>query len=368
MGQNILSAGKDALQEIRGQVLELDGCKARVDELTQEENKQERALALREKQIADEITETLKKRKDEVGAAFLTEEEKLKARLKKLKSKKEKYKSGKVSERIGEETAGLAKENADLREEAKAAFRQAHAPRCLNTAVYYGLFMPKGLPDYLLCALVFLFLFVAVPVGVHFLLPEKMGGHWSSWVVIYLVCILLFGGLYVYIHNHSKEKHGEVLIKGRRIRSKMRLNKRTMSKIRRQIVKDKDESVYGLESFDQEIGEVQAELEETMQRHKDALRVFEESTRGLIIEEIRGRYQVDIDRMKEQHEETYRELRMVQEKVKQKSLYVAENYEAFLGREFVNLVALDVMLAKMEEGKAETIGAALACYKEEGNV
>lgn len=368
MGQNILSAGKDVLLEIRGQVLELDGSRARVDELTMEEDKQERALALREKQISDEIADTLKKRKDEVGAAFLAEEEKLKTRLKKLKSKKEKYKSGKVSERIVEETAGLTKENADLKEEAKTAFRQAHAPRCLNTAVYYGLFMPKGVQDYLLCAGVFLLLFVAVPVGTHFLLPEKMAGHWSSWVVIYLVCILLFGGLYVYIHNHTKEKHGEALIKGRRIRSKIRFNKRTMSKIRRQIIKDKDESIYGLESFDQEIGEVQAELEDTLQRRKDALRVFEETTRGLIIEEIRGRYQADVDKMKEQHEETYRELRAVQEKVKQKSLYVAENYEAFLGREFVNLAALDVMLTKMEEGKAETIGAALACYKEEGNV
>lgn len=365
MEQNILSAGKDTLLEIRGQVLELDGCKSRVDELTGEEEKLERAVAIREKQIAEEIAETVRKRNAEVASAFDQEEEKLRDRLKKVKTKKERFKNGKMSERIEVETAGLSAENKQLKQEAKSAFRQAHAPAVLNTGLYYGLFMPKGPGDLLICLVTFLLLFAAVPVGVYYLIPNPRTWYWA---LIYIGAILLFGGIYVLIHNHTKGKHGEVLVKGRRIRSKIRQNRKVMAKIRRQIEKDKDESVYGLEQFDQEIAAVQQEQTDLAARRKDALAYFENTTRLAIMDEIRTRNQADLDRLKEQHEETYRELKETQDKVKQKSLYVAENYEAFLGREFVSATVLDQMLELMEQNKAATVGEALALYKTDGAV
>lgn len=360
-----MSAGRDTLLEIRGQVLELDGCKARVEELVIEEERQERTLAIREKQITEEISETLRKRKEEIGAAFQEEEEKLRARQKKLKIKKERYKNGRMSERIEAETAGLAEENDQLRAEAKSAFRQSHTPQILNTAAYYSLFMPKNLSEYLTCLLTLLVLFTAVPVGVYYLLPDPKGWYW---ILIYLGAILLFGGGYVLIHNYTKANYTDALIKGRRLRSRILLNKRAISKIRRQIERDKDESIYGLEQFDEEIEAVQQELEEMIQRRKDAMNYFEGTTKTAIIEEIRGRNQAELERMRDEHEATYQELKATQDKVKQKTLYVAENYEAFLGREFVSATVLDRLLEQMEQGKADTIGTALALYKEEGSV
>ena len=105
-----------------------------------------------------------------------------------------------------------------------------------------------------------------------------------------------------------------------------------------------------------------------IQRRKDAMNYFEGTTKTAIIEEIRGRNQADLERMRDEHEATYQELKATQDKVKQKTLYVAENYEAFLGREFVSATVLDRLLEQMEQGKADTIGTALALYKEEGSV
>lgn len=365
MEQNILAAGIDTLLEMKEQVLELDGCRARVDELTVEDERLERAVSIKEKQIAEEITDTVKRRKEEVAGTFTEEEEKLRSREKKLRAKKEKFKNGKMSERIEAETAGLMEENEQLAGEAKSVFKQSHTPRICNTALYYGLFMPKNVQDFAICTVAFVLLFVAVPVGAYFLIPEPKAWYW---IVIYLVAILLFGGLYVLIHNHTKSKYTETLAKGRRIRSRIRLNRKTMAKIRRQIEKDKDESVYGLDRFDQEIEEVRREMEETVERRKDALAEFENVTKEAIAEEIRSRNQDELERMKEQHGQTYQELKDTQDKVKQKTLYIAENYEALLGKEFVTATVLEHMLELMDQNKADTIGAALALYKSEGNV
>lgn len=368
MGQNILAAGKETLLEIREQVLELDGCRTRVGELTLEEDKLERAVTLREKQMGDEIADTIKKRRNEITATFQKEETKLQEQQKKLRSKKEKYKSGKMSERMKSETAGLAEENRELRAEARSAFKQGRAPRILNTSLYYGLFMPKSFVDLAICLVTFLVLFALVPMGIHQILPEAVTKFWWHWVLVYVVIILLFGGLYVWIHNQTKAKYGDTLVKGRRIRSKIRLNLRTMAKIRRQIRRDKDESVYGLEQFDEEIAAVQAEAEELARRKKDAMAYFENTTKGAITEEIRGRIQPEIDRMHEEHEAVRQALKSTQDKVKQKALYVAENYEALLGKEFISATVLSRLLELMEQGKAETIGAALAAYKAEGKL
>lgn len=368
MERNILAAGKDTLLEIREQVLELDGCRTRAEELTQEESKLERAVTLREKQMNEEIADTIKKRRNEVMVTFQKEEGKLQEQQKKLRAKKEKYKSGKMSERIKSETAGLVEENRELAAEARSAFKQSRTPRILNSALYYGLFMPKNAADLLICMVAFVILFVLAPIGLHQILPEAVTRFWWHWVLIYVMLILLFGGLYVLIHNKTKAAYGETLVKGRRIRGRIRLNKRTMAKIRRQIRRDKDESVYGLEHFDEEIAAVQVEAQELAQRKKDALAYFESTTKGAITEEIRGRILPEIERMKEEHDAIRQTLKSTQDKVKQKSLYVAENYEALLGKEFISATVLSRLLELLEQGRADSIGAALALYKAEGKL
>ena len=368
MERNILAAGKETLLEIREQVLELDSCRIKADELTQEENKLDRAVTQRGKQMNDEITDTIKKRRNEVMVTFQKEEGKLQDRQKKLRAKKEKYKSSKMSERMKTETATYEEENRELATEARAAFKQSRTPRILNTSLYYGLFMPKGGKDFLICLVTFVILFVLIPMGLHQALPEVITKFWWHWVLIYVMLILLFGGLYVWIHNTTKAKYGDILVKGRRIRGRIRLNKRTMAKIRHQIRKDKDESVYGLEHFDEEIAAAQQEAKDLAQRKKEALAYFESTTSSTIAEEIRGRIQPEIDRMQEEHESVRQALKAIQDKVKQKSLYVAENYEALLGKEFVNATVLSHLLELMEQGRAENIGAALALYKTEGKL
>ncbi len=362
MESNILSGELEDLNGLKNILLELDGFKDKNDELVTEEEKLEKAIKSKEKAIADEIAATSKKRKDEIEATYDEQLEKTRSRIKKIRSRKEKSKSAKISERIEAETAQLKEEYRQMQLESKAMLKQNKVPSFSNTRFFYALFLPRGMGDLAIIALTLVIVLLILPCFIYFyLLPvEKM----VYLILIYFITVILFGGLYMLIDNNIKDKHKDTIKRVYRLRLKITDNKKRREKIRKSILRDKDESQYGLDNFDQELSELDDELKSIMEQKKEALSVYENTTRFVIGEEIKARNQDELNTMKRGYGEVYVEVRDTEEKIKSLSMDIANNYEAFMGKEFMAIEKLNILIDIMTDNELKTISEALGFYKE----
>lgn len=362
MENAILHAGIEELNTIKEHVLELEGYQDRNAELLKEETRLDKLIDSKEKDLNDETETTLKKRKNELIDTYESQLGTLSARSKKIKAKKEKDKGAKVTERIAEETAELREKNKELALEIKTKMKADKTPKLCNTTLFYACFMPKSLLEFLIFILGLFVVFLAIPFGIYQLPFAKKYGE-IALAIIYVILILLVGSVYLAINNKVKEKHLDTLRAVRGLRNQYRRNVKNIRDIQRGIKNDSDESAYGLEQYDEELAEINAELQRVTEEEKKALNTFETVTTPQIKAEIKGRYEEELMNLREKYKETCAEQKNMEEKVKDFSLMMSKQYEAYLGKDMLTVSKLDKLISRIQKGEAADIGEALALEK-----
>lgn len=358
MEGNVLLAGIEELNTAKEMLLELNGCRLKKEEQEKEEARLEKAVEGKEKAMNDEIAATAKRRKSEIEASYDAQIDTVRAREKKIKAKKEKQKGMKVSERIEAETAELRDKNRQLKNDGKAVMQTERVPRFCNTTLFYAWFMPRSLKEILILLLTVLAVFGALPCLIYLFLPEKKPLYL---VLIYLAVIVVFGGLYLVAVNRIKEKHLDALRRMRGLRNQTHLGKKQIKQVARGIRKDKDESAYGLENFDEELAEAAKELERIVKEKTGALETFERETRLIVAEEIKKNYEEELAALRQEHETAYRGQKQAEERVKELSLELSGRYESVLGKEKMTVAEIDRLISYIQEGRAANISEALRC-------
>ncbi len=362
MESNILSGGLDSLHELKDILLELNEYMDHNDVLASEESKLEKTIKNKEKAIADEIVSTTRKRKDEIEATYNEQLDKTRTRIKKIQDRKEKSKSAKMFERIEAETSQLKEEYRQMVLESKAIRKQNKIPSFYNSRLFYALFLPKGMGDMAIIIMTLVTILLVIPCVFYFyVIPQE---NMIYLILIYFITVIFFGGLYMLIDNNVKDKHLESIKKVYRLRSEISDNKRKRDIIRRRILKDKDESRYGLDSFNRELSELDNELKSIMEQKKDALSVFENTTRHIIGKEIKARSQEELNTLKKEYGQIYVEIKETEDKVKTLSMKIANDYEAYLGKEFMSVDKINILCDIMADNDLKTISEAIGYYKE----
>ncbi|MDE7299216.1 MAG: hypothetical protein K2N94_10375, partial [Lachnospiraceae bacterium] len=255
---NVLSGGLDELVSMRKALVELEKNKAQNAELTEKEAQLEKQISAMEKELSEKIASVTRTRKGELEKAYDEQIEATKGRQKKVRAKKDKLKSSKISERIGAETAVLHEEKSRLKDEIRGVYKSDKIPRALNRSLFHAVYQPIGWRDILIIALVLIVTLFVIPCGVYTIFFKPRTG---LLVATYIVTVLLFGAAYVFFGWITKEKHPEAFRQIRELRRGLVKNRRDIRKMERSIRKDKDESGYGLDKFNQELSELENELE-----------------------------------------------------------------------------------------------------------
>ncbi len=358
--RNLLAGGVEALNEVKECLLELNGYQSNNDTLVLEEEALENKISSTQKEAEEEIERTTKKRRQEIEDAFDKQLDKLHSRSKRIREKRERSKNRKVSQRIEAETATIRSENSQLKLESKAIFKQKRVPRFCNSKLYYGLYAPSFLSDYLIILGALVLALFLVPCGIYFfLLPEEKIVYL---ILTYVLSVLFFGGLYVLIGNRTKVRYTEEILKVKGIRVHIRTNKKKISVIKRNIRKDRDESTYGLQEFDTELAKLEQEEAEIVSQKKEALRTFDQSTSLIIAAEIEGSYQDKLEGLKAELVKAANAVKKAEERIKVLTLKLASDYEPFLGKDMMTLKRLDALINILQEGKAANISEAIAFY------
>ena len=204
--------------------------------------------------------------------------------------------------------------------------------------------------------------FVAIPYGIFQMVKEP-----KTWmlILIYLGIVLVFGGLYIVIGNMTKDKHLATLQEAGQIRRQIAKNKKKMRSIQNGIKRERTEEHYDLSSFDTELAEKEQQKAELQAKKDEAMAHFESTVKPAIIEEITAGTREKIAKMEEEHGQTMTALQQKAAQIKEDSFRLSRDYEAHIGKEFMQKDKLDALLVILQSGQAASITDAQNLYREQ---
>lgn len=367
MQDNVFNENVDYLYQVQTDLEAVEQLKNELAEYYNQERNLKKAIATEEKSIQDEIAQTIRKRKNEIEKAYDGQIDANKNKTKSVRAKRDKTKSKRVDERVSMETADLSEENRQLQVEMRTLFKAQHIPGFCRTRFYYALFMTKRFSEVLTLLLSILVTYVGIPALMYFLSYHVF---FKDSKQVTLLCTLvvsatlfLLGFIYVLMLNVIKIRHYDTLKQGRSIIDKIAANKRQMRAIRNKINKDKDESVYGLDKYDDKLSELEQELEGISLEKQEAMTQFENETKQLLTNEVNDRRLGYLEQMEENVEELEKQIAVLEDDIKNSDLAIINNYGAVLGKEFCTPAKVADLISLMEDGTAQTVSEAIAAYK-----
>lgn len=358
---NILNGGLEVLAEMRRTLFKLQESEARSASLAVEENKFEKLIQVREKAMNDEISNTIKKRQDEISFSFDEQIDQTRIKLKKVKSKRDKFKNEKVTERIDVETKDLQEDKRKLREEIKSIFKVNHISSIFNNKLFYSLHMPGEITDFLV-ALLTIAIVLFLPFFIWKLAPEENETIFRI-VIYYIIAIGVFCGIYFLIHKKVREPNLVALKQIQGLRAKLHTNDKAIKTVQKAIKKDPDESGYGLESYDTEMDDLDAQICDIAEKKKEALTVFENETKINITNEIKLDYESEINKNRKELERTHKERREAEDAIKDLKLTISNKYESYVGKEYCTIAMIDSLSDIIKAGDAINIADAVKFYE-----
>lgn len=365
---NVFNENQDYLIKAKELVVAIDDMQDELEQAHTLQKKTSRSIAQEEKGLADEISTTLKSRKNEIEDGYDKQLSANGAKIRQLQSKKDKKKTERMGNRIESETAELNEENSQLQLKAKSLFKQNHVSPFCNTGFFYCLFAPCGFSDIINMLLLILLFCAAIPALVSAMLyytvfPETTGV--LVYVVIGLLIIIVEFIIYFVMYNAFKVRNLDTVSEGRKIRNKIKANNKQIHAIKSSITKDKDESVYNLGKYDDKLSELEEEREEISNRKVEALRVFENDTKKVITDEITGRRQPKIDGLRGELAELDSKVSSMESELADMQTHLTESYVTFLGKDLCTEEKLSDLISIMNEGAAGTVSGAIEIYKGE---
>lgn len=346
---NILSAGLNELRELKELLVSLENDRALNSELSAKEEQMEKQIQMLKKQLSDKTALVAKQRSAELCATYDEQLEKTKSRLKKVRAKKEKEKSTLVSDRIVAETSEVREEGRQLEEQIKQLYKESRIPRFLNNTFVHALYIPQSVKDILIILLTLVAVLFLLPCGIYYLAfrPETI-----FLIVLYIVTVLVFGGIYVAVGKVTKERHPKTFEKVKSLRRELKGNRKKIHSMERAIRKDKDESQYDLEKFNSELKELEDEIERISADKKTALKKFDTETKAVIAADLAAEFAKELDPLQDLHQQTYEQQRRAEESVKNLSMKLTSEYNSYLGKENLDIGMVDELIRIMEAGMA----------------
>jgi hypothetical protein len=364
--ENVFQENQEYLIKARNLVDSMDDMQVELEQTKSQRKKLVRNISQEEKSMADEINSTVKSRRGEIEDTYNKELSANAAKNKQLQAKKDKKKNERMGNRIESETAELNDSNRRLALEAKEYFKQNHVSAFCNSGFYYCMFMPRGVREVFITILLSACFCLGIPAaccGILALTAFKGQDKVLAYAIICFVIILAEFIIYFLVFKTTRLKHDDVIQHGRKLRDKVNQNNRQISRIKKNITKDKDESVYNLDKYDDKLAELKRERESITNQKLEAVNAFENDTKKVLTEEITSRRQPKIDELKGQQTDIDDKIASLEEQLSQMQKELTNDYISFLGKDMCTEEKLNDLIAIMEEGSASTVSGAIELYK-----
>lgn len=358
-GANILYGNIDDLKNVQGALMAQSSLRSQIQQENTKKLNLSKDIEAEEKLLKDTIDATVKKRREQVVSNFDKEMSRVQDRLKNTRNDRAKAKNKGVEARIKEETAEIIQENKNLKDEIRTIFRQKGVWKYFDNKLTYILYYPKTAKE----KIIFLLLAVVGLIVIPTLAVWLTNAFWLLRVLEYILIAAIFVVLYIVGYKYARVEYKEAFAETKVQRITMLKNESKIKRIIKSIKKDKDDERYGLESFDDEIKELEQQIGDIVSRKNNALNDFEKTTKADIEEEITARDIGKIEKLKKEQNETVIRLKELEEQQKNVTIDISTNYTAYIGEENMNTERIEKMMVLLADGRAKTIGDAINILK-----
>ena len=126
------------------------------------------------------------------------------------------------------------------------------------------------------------------------------------------------------VGNRTKMGHPEAIRQGRMIRDTIHSNQKKIRVITNSIRRDRNEAIYNLEKYDDEISRIVQQLAELTGKKQEALNTFNTVTQTIICDEITSNSKEKIDTLKDQYETAEEKRSQLEHQIRQQSLDITD--------------------------------------------
>ena len=341
-------------------LLELDTLTTEEGRLTLEESRISKEIQSESKATNDRIEATLAKRLKEITATYDSELKKAQDALKRAEAKRERAKTKKKGKRISDETKDLRDHIASVKADIRELMRKEGIPKICNTGMYYTFYFPHRFTDFMKILLAIVIIFLALPIAVYKLIPMHKPIYLPF---IYFAIILVFGGIYIILGNATKARNRDSLIKIRKMRDIIENDHKRINLMTKDINNDISEDKYDLTNFDKAIEDLNRKIDGLNTKRLAAVNEFENNTKKIITDEIMENTREAKEKLKSELELTKQSLGSIAARRSEINLHISDNYEVYLGREFLNVDKIEALRKIIAEGQSSNISEAMDLYQ-----
>lgn len=316
--------------------------------------KMEAGLEQARTSVDESIDTMIKKRRSEIEASYDSHSEEILSSIRKVRARREKAKNRGMKNRMNTETADIRQKNNILKNEIRTLFQKNKVPRFCDSMLFYSLYYPRKLREIAIFLLCLVVTFGVIPCGIYLAIPQRRTLYLA---LIYVVDILVFGGIYLLINNKIKVPHNLALKEGRKIRDNIYTNRKHIKAIQNGIRKDTNEDMYGLEEFDRKLDKLNEDNEQVLNEKKRALDVFDGETRENIRQEIEANNEERLRQLESDLREAEATLDNLREQEQFWGRKFSERFGNTLGQEFMETEKLDLLIEAFKNGAANMMEA-----------
>ena len=319
-------------------------------------DKAQRALETYKTRITEESAQLVKKQREALETRLEKSVQAAVRRVEQAEKKRVQEKEQQKKGHIADATQEYREQIRQTRSRIKADIRLDGIPFYCSSGLWFSLYMPAYLTDYLLIGILWLVSAVGLPFLIYMLIPDH-----RMWQFYILFPLFVVASIVIYIETagRTRKKHKNTLSRCREKMNMIHDLKKHIRKTEKQIHKSDDESPYELKELDERIQQARKDLETARNNQEAGLQEFEQQIRFDIIEEFRVKSQEKLDELTSGISQLTREKNLTMEMASELQLEIVEDYEEQLGAENMNRSRLEELLSWLEEGSADTLEKAL---------
>ena len=341
------------LEQAKAELENYHGIQERLQESLAKEKDAKQAFEKDRAAVTEKIEKTIKDRQKELEQSYDQKISQSSGKIKKAQSERDAAKNKGIKERIADESAPLKQENIELKRQMQGICKREGAPLFIASKFFAVLYKPVSFVEVLILILLFLLIFAALPLGLYFFLLKSKGILFLAG--IYLLDILLFGGLYVFVGNRTVGKYREVVKQSIAIRKRILRNKKSIKALAREIRKDSDEGHYNLTEYDDELACLTQERNDFIAQKQNALHNFETVSQEIIRDEIENAEREGLEALKAEWQRNTEERISLEAAERETTLKLSKEFEQYIGKKHMNVEDLQAMIQILEEGKAQSL-------------
>jgi len=352
------AGGIAQLTEVRQAIENLNTCEQEYKDTEKYLKGKSKELEIQKKRVEEKIISTIKKSRADLEKGFNDDIATCEKAIKDAETRKKAAKAAAVNERMKRENSTLVDDNKVLGAEIKSRFKEASVPVICRSNLYYALFEPNKITDYLICLAAILIFAGLIPFGVTRLIEGPV-----LKILVWVLVVVFFAAIYFLIAFWTKKGERNEAIRDMRSKVKqIKDNKKAIKSRNKNIKADPDESQYNLYEFDQQLESARNDLDQAKLAREQAITNFEQVESVKIREEMEQEKAPVFEQLEKEIAQMQEDFR-TREEAYQEAAKVMDEYNTAFGDKSLKTEKIDELISIMQEGKASTIREAMNVQK-----